>query len=226
MSILSDEERARQHEVANALKMGMSPYEHISHLTQPPRGYIRKRRRSRAKPSCRSMQHSSSDRPLIPKPAMQGSVSAFRAYPSGSVKIGDTLFVDGSPYISCSICQMVVKLSDGQSVQAYTGLKTKMWDGSLRSMKQRIIKSYKVLKGFWLRRWESTVGADGVEDRTVKIIPIVRLVPACLTCWQRQEDQKALAYQVASRAGEEPRIVFYGMDTKPIDEDPTKRRGK
>lgn len=215
----------------------MSPYEHISRLTQPLSGYLRKRR-SHSKPPYRQPSSPvSSDRYPLSKPAPQGSVSAFHAYPQGTIKIGDTLFVDGSPYISCAICQTVIKLADGETIQAYTGLKTKVWDGSLRSTKQRIIKSYRVLKGFWLRQWESSIGADGVEDRTVKVIPIVRLVPACLSCWQRQEDQRsqqerahqrALDYYVTSGVGSEPKtkITFYGMDSPPVDEDPMKRRAK
>ena len=140
--------------------------------------------------------------------------------------IGDTLFIDGTPYISCTICQAITKLSDGESAQVYTGRKVQTWDGTLRATKQKVIKSYRVLKGFWLRRFESSIGRDGVEDRTVSIIPIVHLVPSCASCWQQQEDEKALALRVASRTGDTPKIVFYGMDTKPIDEDPTKRRTK
>lgn len=108
----------------------------------------------------------------------------------GTQKIGDTLFVDGVPFIECAHCGMLIKK------YAYGEVKAS------RGKSHRELKEYKISI---LIRWKELEEDDFSRDEkgrliTVQgnLIPVIRLkrIPVliqragCFDCWNVQYQQK------------------------------------
>lgn len=99
----------------------------------------------------------------------------------GTVKIGNTLFVDGSPHHECNICGSIYKAADAP-VSVY----------GRRDGKVAERKPYKatVLYG-WTAPEPDIRVVNGYPENVAKSAPIVKQVECCFACWNRQQDAKA-----------------------------------
>lgn len=129
------------------------------------------------------------------------TVKEVKDWTKGTTKIGDTIFKDGTPYISCGICSIPLK-----QVDAFNGIKhVKVSNGR----KIGTIESYKVTVGHWLHDTE-TIWDEKEKCHIVKHIhtPVIRQVPACFGCWQSQQDARA-AKNAKMNDGRNDHLVLY-----------------
>lgn len=125
------------------------------------------------------------------------TISEVKAWAKGTEQIGDTLFVDGSPYIGCGICKLPIR-----QVDVFNGTKhVKVANG----VKRVEFKPYMVLVGHWLRLPDEVVMIKGVLTAVKQSKPMLHSVQACFSCWNNQQDEKARSN----------RLVFY--DDRKLD---------
>jgi hypothetical protein len=98
----------------------------------------------------------------------------------GTQKIGDTLFVDGSPYTECGRCGVVIPLTEGWRER-------RVRYGQLRWI-NRIFKIVMLVR--WEHDIEHKLGPHGEEELVNKCRPIVKSVPGCKSCYEAQEQQR------------------------------------
>ena len=100
--------------------------------------------------------------------------------PKHNIKSEPTLFIDGSPYVSCGNCNMVIKQFDG--------------DNHIRGMRDKVVKSdtqRKIMIGKVIRKLELVTLDDGDQAFRYTSKLILQSKPGCFDCWYRQEQAKA-----------------------------------
>lgn len=113
----------------------------------------------------------------------------------GTVKIGNTLFVNGSPHLECNICKAVYKMADSP-VTVY-GRR----DG--KAVEQKPYKAT-VLYG-WTNPEPDIRIVNGYPENVAKSAPIVRQVECCFACWNKQQAAKAWSARLADWTYAAPR---------------------
>ncbi len=99
----------------------------------------------------------------------------------GVERIGDTLFIDGSPHVECQHCGIPIKLHD----------------------------SRKIVIGYWPPKEQAIVVDASTNIAAVEVVhrpPILKSVHGCADCANEQNMQ-----QQAQRGSSKPLIVFYHM---------------
>lgn len=94
---------------------------------------------------------------------------------SESVKIGNTLFVDGSPHVECGCCKQPIKLHEGQV--SIRGVR----DGKVKEFKDY---SVPMLIG-WMELTPEIIYEDGFPTLKRNIRPALKTVKACFECWNK-----------------------------------------
>lgn len=138
------------------------------------------------------------------------NVSTVKQWTKGVIKIGDTLFIDGSPWISCGVCDIPIR-----KVDAFNGTKHTVVS---KGKKQQTIEQYKVMVGYWLYEEDEVyVDKDGQSIFRRKSKPILHSVPSCFDCWQKLQDMKA-AKNKKMNDGRTDHLVFYPSKDVPKKE--------
>lgn len=138
------------------------------------------------------------------------TVNEVKAWHKGTEQIGDTLFVDGTPYISCGVCHIPIR-----KVDAFSGRQHVV---AAHDVRYKELKPYMVTVGYWIPE-DSTEFSHELQMfiSIRKWKPILRQVNSCFPCWDKQEQEKALAVSrlgtVNSETGKEYRstLVFYDL---------------
>lgn len=100
--------------------------------------------------------------------------------PQGTVKIGDTLFVNGTPYKQCGHCGIPIKQFDGD-IRVVAG----------RDKKSREIRPFKITLLLGWDRIEELAFVDGFQTILVKHRPKLLQALGCLECWSKQQSLRA-----------------------------------
>ena len=108
----------------------------------------------------------------------------------GTVKIGDTLFVDGTPYTVCGRCELPIKKFTYGEVETHSATYKDRQTYKSGGSTQRVLKEYRIFLGFWKESEESTFDSKGVESITIKWIPIIHSKSGCFDCWNEQEQER------------------------------------
>ena len=128
----------------------------------------------------------------------------------GTRQIGNTIFVDGTPYLACGVCEMPIKHQS--SAPGHVKIdKGRMY---------RILEPYTVQVGYWISH-EETQSQYGQLVVVRKSKPVVHSVPSCFDCWDKQQKLKiksqleAEAYNRNKKSTDptrSPYIVMYKVD--------------
>lgn len=118
------------------------------------------------------------------------SVSEMQKRSKGIVKIGDTIFIDGSPFVECAKCGVPIKLAE----------------------------SKKITVGYWPRKeaeyiTNETTGEWELKEDTPKP-PKLRKAHGCVECSNIQLQEQADNNWVAKRGGKQFTAFF---ETKECD---------
>ncbi len=100
----------------------------------------------------------------------------------GTQKIGNTIFIDGSPHVECAHCGIPVKLHD----------------------------SRKIVIGYWQKKEESLVIDPITNEGRIEIQhkpPVLKSTHGCAACSNRQ-----LQEQQNQKGSRKPIIVFYNLN--------------
>jgi hypothetical protein len=112
--------------------------------------------------------------------------------------IGDTLFIDGTPYTVCGRCELPIKSSDGNhEIRIRNGRKV------------REIKSYKILMGKIRKIEEITTDDQGHPVIREKWELKLFSKPGCFDCWTIQDRDRQAEGMAAKREGRLPQAVYY-----------------
>lgn len=111
-------------------------------------------------------------------------VSQIRNRQQGTVKIGDTLFVNGSPHVECTRCGKPIKLTD----------------------------SHKITIGRWHRDIKLEPDTYGTLHQVEEVKLILRSVHGCSECWDLQDQEKQQAKRLAAMPNQKLKVVFFPMN--------------
>lgn len=129
-------------------------------------------------------------------------ISEVKGWSKGTIKIGDVTYVDGTPYISCGICNLPIK-----KVDAFSGTKHVIISNG---RKQVQLQEYKVTVGYWVKEGD-TECRDGELVSITKHTPIVHSRISCFLCWNKQQDMIARDKADALKENRPPRFIFYSI---------------
>lgn len=117
----------------------------------------------------------------------------------GSVMIGDTLFIDGSPYKACGNCEKPIKqYGDNAHIKVVNGRKSREAQG------------YKITMGLYHDVEEYSINPDGLLVVEVKRRARLWQVPGCFDCWNFQDQAKRDKIVIEARGGKVS-LVFYDV---------------